>query len=247
MRPWCSSAGRDLCHAAPPARTDPRTPQAGKIPQAPAAMRKTPVEWGTMPPPMRADVAAPGRGPDMSASSRGAERNPLSMGPERNPPPAPAGAQMGPDGNLGTDCCATAVNDSELSNPEEEEEAATEDSSGSRRRTEVESGVETLVLSAAPDMARNMVASRACPLPPAPAPLGPLNQSRRHSRTPRTLAIWWRAGLGSGLVGARPRIPPSQRAAPSRARARGTRLVWGCRIRGGRHATREGAVRGGRC
>jgi hypothetical protein len=77
--------------------------RAGKIPQAAAAVRETPAEWGTAPPPMWADVAAPGRGPDMSAASRGAERNPLSMGPERNPPPALAGAQMGPDGNLGTD------------------------------------------------------------------------------------------------------------------------------------------------
>jgi len=109
---------------------------------------------------MRPDVAAPGSGPDMSAASRGPERNPLSMGPERNPPPA--GAQMGPDGNLGTGCSGTAANDSELSNPEDAA-AADEavESSGSRRRTEVESGVETLALSAAPEMARNVVASSA--------------------------------------------------------------------------------------
>jgi hypothetical protein len=147
--------------------------RAGKIPQAAAAVRETPAEWGTTPPPMRADVAAPGRGPDMSATSRGPERNPLSMGSERNPPPAPVGAQMRLDGNLGTGCSGTTANDSKLSNPEEEEEAAAEDSSGSRRRTEVESGVETLALSAAPDMARNVVASCARPLPPAPAPLLP--------------------------------------------------------------------------
>jgi hypothetical protein len=36
----------------------------------------------------------------------------------------------------------------------------------------------------------------------------------------------WRAGSGSGLVGARPRIPPSERAAPSRARARAGGRVW---------------------
>uniref|UniRef100_A0A0A9CWP7 p2C35 n=1 Tax=Arundo donax TaxID=35708 RepID=A0A0A9CWP7_ARUDO len=109
---------------------------------------------------MRPEVAAPGRGPDMSAASRGPERNPLSMGPERNPPPA--GAQIGPDGNLGTGCSGTAANDSELSNPDDAaaaDEAA--DSSGSRRSTEVESGVDTLALRAAPEMARNVVGSSA--------------------------------------------------------------------------------------
>ena len=46
-----------------------------------------------------------------------------SRGPERNPPPA--GAQIGPDGNLGTGCSGTAAKDSELSNLEEA--AAAED------------------------------------------------------------------------------------------------------------------------
>jgi hypothetical protein len=97
-----------------------------------------------------------------AAASRGPERNLLSMGPERNP--APAGAQIGPDGNLGTGCSGTAAKDSELSNPDEAAAAAAEDaveSSGSRRSTDVESGVETLALSAAPEMARNVVASSA--------------------------------------------------------------------------------------
>jgi hypothetical protein len=109
---------------------------------------------------MRPEVAAPGRGPDMSAASRGADRNPLSMGPERKPPPG--GGQIGPDGNLGTGCSGTAANDSELSNPDDAA-AADEavESSGRRRSTEVESGVDTLALSAAPEMARNVVASSA--------------------------------------------------------------------------------------
>ena len=79
----------------------------------------------------------------MSAASRGPERNPLSIGPERNPPPA--GAQIGPDGNLGTGCSGTAAKDSELSNSEEAAAAKdAADSSGSRRSSDVESGVETL-------------------------------------------------------------------------------------------------------
>jgi hypothetical protein len=96
-----------------------------------------------------------------AAASRGPERNLLSMGPERNP--APAGAQIGPDGNLGTGCSGTAAKDSELSNPDEAAAAADDavESSGSRRSTDVESGVETLALSAAPEMARNVVASSA--------------------------------------------------------------------------------------
>jgi hypothetical protein len=120
LRPLQSGGGRAEIHRILKL-IRPREKRVGKIPQAAAAVRETPAEWGTVPPPMRADVAAPRRGPDMSATSRGPERNPLSMGPERNPPPAPASAQMGPDGNLGTGCSCTAANDSELSNLEEEE------------------------------------------------------------------------------------------------------------------------------
>jgi hypothetical protein len=50
--------------------------------------------------------------------------------------------------------------------------------------------------------------------------------------------------LGVGVGGARPRILPSQRATPSRARTGSARLVWGCRIRGGRRTAGEAAVRG---
>jgi hypothetical protein len=73
-------------------------------------------------------------------------------GPGEEPPSA--GTQIGPDGNLGTGCSGMTAKDSELSNPDEA--AAADDaveSSDSRRSTDVESGVETLALSAAPEMA----------------------------------------------------------------------------------------------
>ena len=80
------------------------------------------------------------------------------MGPERKPPEKGA-EEMGPEGKRGTGCSGTAAKDSELSKPEEAVE-----SSGSRRSAEVESGVETLAESAAPEMARKVVASSAAAL-----------------------------------------------------------------------------------
>jgi len=73
-----------------------------------------------------------------------------------NPPEK--GAEIGPDENLGTGCSGTAANDSELSNPDDAV-ADADDSSGISSSTDVDSGVDTLALSAAPDIARNVVAS----------------------------------------------------------------------------------------